>query len=31
MVEVFSIEKHGLENDLSQEEIEQLVEYVLSL
>jgi len=31
MKEVFSVEKHGLKNDLSEEELDQLVEYVLSL
>jgi len=31
MVEVFSREKHGLEIELSQTELKQLVEYVLSL
>jgi len=31
MKEVFSVEKHGLHNDLSEEELNQLVEYVLSL
>jgi len=31
MKEVFSKEKHGLRKDISQEELEQLVEYVLSL
>ncbi len=31
MEEVFSIEKHGLRNELPEEEIEQLSEYVLSL
>jgi YVTN family beta-propeller protein len=31
MKEVFTTEKHGLRKDLSEEEIEQLVEYVLSL
>jgi len=31
MMEVFTEEKHGLENELSQTELTQLVEYVLSL
>ena len=31
IAEVFSVEKHGLQQKLSDEELEQLVEYVLSL
>jgi len=31
MKEVFSKEKHGLQKELSEEEIAQLTEYVLSL
>jgi cytochrome c peroxidase len=31
MKEVFSVEKHGLQHHLSEEELDQLVEYVLSL